>query len=276
MANLFQKLAGIVGSVFQIDVANDGPNLKNNAGVLEFRNAADSDFVIARGNTPVGDNDLVTKLYADSLSKPLIVDRQADTTISLPNNTAQRGFIVVTTPGSGAAIGDLLFDDGTSSGTTTILPAIEGRTIAVTDALTGGSITFDADSIYIWDADGTQWIKVGDVGNVTGAARAVKFAIGTSTVDSSTILTTADRIIEVRTTITSAYNAGATIEIGSTVDADKYQTAADNNPQKAGVPNTFKCADQDTQADAGVVRATVTGATSGAGEVLVLYTNPNG
>lgn len=62
----YSKLAGIIGSIFQIDVVNDGPQLKNNSGVLEFRNNADSAFVIARGDDPVGDDDLVTKRYGDA------------------------------------------------------------------------------------------------------------------------------------------------------------------------------------------------------------------
>lgn len=277
MANLYTKLRGIIGSILQLDVVNDGPNLKNNAGVLEIRNAADSDFEKIRGAAPTGDNDLATKLYVDSSERAMIISRQADTSVSLPNNTAARGFVVVTTAGSGAAIGDVLFDDGTSTGTMTILAAQEGRTLAVTDALTGGSITFDADSVYIWDDDGSTWIKIGDVGSVTGGIRAVKFSIGTANVDSVTALTASDRVLEVRLTVTTPYPSGATIDIGSTTTADLYMDQTDNNPQKGGAPNTFKVTDQDVAADASVIRATVGGSPgSGAAEVIVLYTNPNG
>ena len=168
MANpLFRKLRGIIGAILQLDAKNNGPQLKNNSGAMEIRNGDDTGFAVARVATPVGDNDAVNKKYADTLEKPIIVSRQADTSTSIPNNTTTRGFVVVTTAGSGASIGDILYDDGSNSGQMEILAAIEGRTIAVTDALSGGTISFEADSIYIWDEDGTAWVKIGDIGSVT-------------------------------------------------------------------------------------------------------------
>lgn len=62
----FARLLGLIGSIFQIDVENDGPQLKHpGSGVLEVRNSADSAYSIIRGAEPVGDDDLVTKKYHD-------------------------------------------------------------------------------------------------------------------------------------------------------------------------------------------------------------------
>lgn len=41
---LYRKIAGIIGQLFQLDARNAGPQLKNNGGVLEVRNAADSAY----------------------------------------------------------------------------------------------------------------------------------------------------------------------------------------------------------------------------------------
>lgn len=58
MANLFSKIRGIVGSFFQIG-GPSGSAWKNNAGVLEARNAADAGFSIVRVAEPVDVNDAV-------------------------------------------------------------------------------------------------------------------------------------------------------------------------------------------------------------------------
>jgi len=261
-----------MSSYLQID-GPTGPRLKNNGGVFQSRNSDDTDFSRFQVATPTADDDAVTKLYADTLEKPLIVKRQANTSASLPANTAVRGFVVVSTPGTGAAIGDLLYDDGSAAGTMSILAAVEGRTIAVTDALTGGSVEFDPDSIYIWDDDGTQWLKVGDVGAVTGATRVIRFAIGTATVDSSSLLPASARVTQAWVDVTTPYNAGATISVGiagGTVDL--VQTTSDNAPQ---FDNTY-VKDQDTSwgGSAAAARATIS-ATSGAGAVSLFYSVPN-
>ena len=268
----FKNSIGTMSEFFQIG-GPSGPLVKNNAGVLQTRNSDDTDFSRLQVATPTADQDAVTKLYADTLEKPLIIARQADTSASLPANTAVRGFVVVTTPGSGAAIGDLLYDDGSSVGTMSILTAVEGRTIAVTDALSGGTIEFDPDSIYIWDDDGTQWIKIGDIGSITGADRVVRFALGTATIDSSSDIPANARITRCWVDISIAYNAGATIEIGLAGGAtDLLQSTTDNVAQFQHV----YVKEQDTSwgVSAAAVRATIT-ATSGSGVATVFYSVPN-
>ncbi len=66
----FQELAkgtGTSRSYFQLDDDNTGPRIENNSGILEVRNATGGSFVVVRGATPVGSNDLTTKSYVDSL-----------------------------------------------------------------------------------------------------------------------------------------------------------------------------------------------------------------
>jgi len=273
---LFKNLVGSMSSFFQFG-GPTGMAIKEAGGLLQVRNADDTAFARLQVDTPTADSDAVTKLYADTLEKPLIVSRQADTSAALPTNTGVRGFVVVTTAGSGAAIGDLLYDDGSGAGTMSILAAVEGRTIAVTDALTGGTITFDADSIYIWDADaGTpEWVKIGDIGSVTGTVRVIRFSVGTATVDSATSIAANDRILSASLDVTTPYSGGATIELGKAGGTvDLIQDANDNRPQAS---HTYdKEQDTDWGAGGAAIRATVTGAGVGASTVVVRYTNPNG
>lgn len=276
-ADVFRYVIGTLRDFFHVG-GPTGPGLKNNAGVMQVRNSDDSAFARLQVGTPTTDQDAVTKLYADTLEKPLIVKRQADCSASIPANTATRGFVVVTTAGSGAVIGDVLYDDGSAAGTMTILTAVEGRCIAITDALTGGTITFETDSLYVWDADGGSWLKIGDVGSVTGAVRVIRFAVGTATADSASQIPANARIVEARLVVGTVYNAGTTIRIGPVggtagLVLDSTTAPAEANPQKLGT--YIKEQDVAWLGSAAAVRATVAGASSGASTAIVFYTSPN-
>lgn len=64
LGDVWSKIKGIVGNFFYFD-GGDGPLIKNNSGVVEFRNNADAAYNIVRGATPVAANDLATKAYVD-------------------------------------------------------------------------------------------------------------------------------------------------------------------------------------------------------------------
>jgi len=57
------KIRGTVENIFQL--GKGGPNWKNNGGIIEARNNADSAFAVVRGDTPSAANDLTTKTYVD-------------------------------------------------------------------------------------------------------------------------------------------------------------------------------------------------------------------
>jgi len=62
--SLWSKVRGTIETIFQLGLG--GPQLKNNSGAIEARDAADATFVIGRGATPVAANDWATKAYVDS------------------------------------------------------------------------------------------------------------------------------------------------------------------------------------------------------------------
>jgi hypothetical protein len=275
----FHKIDGQVGTNgFQLDHVNAGPLFKNDGGNAQVRNAADSGFVPVKAGNPTDPQHLATRNYVDSISKPLIVVGQHDGGVAIPANTGAIRYLVVTTTGGNATIGEVLYDDGSSVGTMTVLAAENGRTISTTTTLAGGTISFTADSIYQWDADGSSgaantWVKIGDVGNVSGAVRTISYTIDNSAQqDSTAVLPAGALVLEARLTVTTAYSGGATIEIGTTGDADAFQATTDNNPQAGGVPNRYTKY-QETVATASVVRTTIAGApAAGAGRVTILYT----
>jgi hypothetical protein len=68
---LWSKISGTIASVWQIGLA--GPQLKNNAGNIDARNAADSAFVNVRVATAVGANDAVPLSQLGGLVAPVTV-----------------------------------------------------------------------------------------------------------------------------------------------------------------------------------------------------------
>lgn len=270
--NTWMNLLGTFADLFRFG--------KNNAGIkgissteLSVRNASDSALANLQVAAPTADNHAATKQYVDSIERPRIISRQADCSVAIPNNTASAGYVVVTTAGSGTNLGDILYDDGSSSGQMTVLVASEGRTIAVTDTLSGGTIEFDADSLYIWDDDGSAWLKIGDIGSITNAEKVIRYAItNAATQDSTKEIDAGSVVHKCMIIISTPYSGGSDVEVGDTATVDKFLGDNQVNAQVAGAYTVI----QDTaQASASVVRTTVTGApAAGAGFVIVWYSKP--
>jgi hypothetical protein len=154
---IFSNIIGTLSSFFQFG-GPTGPGLNDNGGALEAKNSANTAFAILRGASPVGDNDLTTKSYADTQSKPIIASQQFNGTNPLPANSATEQFYVVTTTGVNASIGQLLWDDGSGTGTVTVLGAVTARCFVTAAAFSGGTISLVANSVYTWT--GTVWTNV--------------------------------------------------------------------------------------------------------------------
>lgn len=60
---LLSRLSGVIGGLFRL--GSGGPQLKNNAGAIEARNAGDTDYAVFRAGTPLGAADAVPRSYAD-------------------------------------------------------------------------------------------------------------------------------------------------------------------------------------------------------------------
>lgn len=265
---LFSRIAGVVNSFFQVG-GPAGPGWNSNSGALEGRNAANSTFAVVRGATPLGDNDLVTKAYADELSKPYPVSLQFNGNSALPANTGTEQYYVVTTTGANATIGQILWDDGSGVGTVAVIPAKTGNEIVTTANFTGGTISLVTNQNYVWS--GTAWVNVAL--NVTGAVYTIDFAITTGASQSSATSIPASAVIfECDVNITTPYSGGATISVGQTGSASLFQATADNTPQ---TNDLYQSMQRTASFGALPVLVTVAGAPgAGAGTVTVRYAIP--
>jgi len=266
---LFSQLAGTMASFFQIG-GPGGPGLNDNAGAIEAKNSSNSAFAILRAATPVGDNDAAVKSYVDTQPKPLIASVQFNGGSALPANSATEKFYVVTTSGANASIGQLLWDDGSGVGTVTVLGAGAGWCIVTPNALSGGTISFAANTIYTWS--GSAWVSTAS--SITGAVQMIRIPIGTATVNSATVMPVGAVVIDAGLDITAPYTVGATIALGTPAVVSQFQTTSDNDPQAVNLYTK----EQDTVVNSSpaTLQATITGASAGAGFAYVTYSaSPN-
>ena len=274
---IYQDIRGTTEEIFQISL--EGPQIKNNSGVIEARNSDDSDLAIVRAAAPVDDNDVVNYITFKTKKGNVIVKDQADCSSALPANTGVERFLVVTTPGSGAVIGDLLYDDGSGSGNMEIIPKDDGRTIFCTQSFTGGNIELEGDAVYGWDDTGAVWVLQATIGDATGAERVISYPIGTSaTIDSSKEIPANAEIYRREVEITTAYPVGIDIEVGNSDDSDlliaSTSTPKRINPQKLGTYVVTKAVAWGSSQLP--VRTTITNTpASGAGVVRVWFSVPN-
>jgi len=271
--SLWSKIIGTIEDRFQLGLG--GPLLKDSSGAVDARNSADSGYAIVRGATPIGDNDLTTKMYVGTVAAPTIVTGEWDGAVALTNNTVTRRYYVVSTTGGVAAIGELIWDNGLNDGLPlTIIPAA-ARMIVTTVALTGGTVTFKADSPYVWDTDGVSWIAAGPSG-VSGAIRELRMPIALAATQASTAKIPANAVVtEATLDIVTPYDAGTTITVGRTLSLALLQSTSDNLATVAGIYQSM----QDTDWGVTEIEVTVTVGgvipAAGAGFCIVKYTMPD-
>lgn len=271
-AAIFKKLLGTINSAFQLGLG--GPQLSANGAAIEAKNAGLSALAVMRGAMPVGDNDFVTKTYADNLAARYIVTAQANGGSALPNNSGVEHFIVVSTSGVNATIGQLLWDDGSGAGVVTVVPAASGAMIVCTQALSGGTVTFKADTLYIWDTTAVAWTLAAG-GGASGTLREIRMPVTNAASQSSTTAIPANAVVaDVKFEVTTPYSAGATVSIGQTGTAALLQATTDNLPQTAAIYDVE--GDTAWGASALAVLVTIAGApAAGAGFVIVTYCVPD-
>lgn len=271
--SLWSKIKGTIESTFQLGLG--GPVLKNASGAVEARNSADTGYAIVRGATPVGDDDLTTKMYVGTVAAPIIVTGQWDGGVALTNNTVTRRYYVVTTTGGVASIGQLIWDNGLNDGLPLTVVAASARMIVTTVALSGGTVTFKADSPYIWDTDGSAWVAAGPSG-VSGAIREIRMALTFAATQTSVAKIPANAIVtEATLDIGTGFSPGTTMTIGRVGSLALLQATSDNLATVVGVYQSM----QDTSWGVTELEVVVTVGgvipVAGAGFCIVKYTMPD-
>jgi hypothetical protein len=274
-SGLFEKLAGIVGTFFQIGGPSGPGFVDTSTSVISATTANASTLANVRVLTPVVDTDAANKQYVDEAFKPVIVTAQSNAVSALQANTSTEHFTVVTTAGTGAAaaylIGDLLWDDGSNTGNVVIITPSLGDTIISTVALTGGTLTFVSSQPYVYVGSTVYWQNMS--ADVAGAAYVIQMTVGHSaTYTSTTVIPAGSTILSACLNVTTPYTAAATVEIGQTGTLALLLGTADNTCTVQG----NYCSNIQTAwgASALPVVVTTSAPAAGAGTVVIIYTVP--
>jgi hypothetical protein len=201
------------------------------------------------------------------------VSAQFDGNNAIPANTGVERFLIVTTTGPNATIGQLLWDDGSGVGTMVVLAA-KAQMVITTTAFTGGTITLKADTPYIWDTISSTWVNAGGTA-LSGAIREIRYAItNAASQDSASLIPANAQVVETQVEVVTPYSGGATISVGQAGSLTLLQLTTDNLATVAGIYQTMQ--DVAWGGAALAVRTTVGGApAAGAGFVIVRYTLPD-
>lgn len=219
------KNYGQTGLAGTVELGKGGSKIKDSSGVVELRNNADSAYAIVRGDHPVGDNDLVTKRYLETRA-----DVQVTGQINggSPPAVVPGAVYIVTTAGGTYALKELYYG-GAAAWEAITVP--EGLTVVITDALTGGTDEYEADTIYVWDEDGSTWVKVGPSADVTGVEKNERVTIDYTDVGDNNVgsaVPTNGIVNKVLVNVTQAFN-GTTpaLKIGDVGDDDRLMAVAE-------------------------------------------------
>jgi len=232
MTSKHYDVNGLSGTV---ELGKGGPKIVDSSGTIEARDQAGTAFAKLRAGHPVDANDVVTLRYLQTKGAVTVLGQINGG--SPPAAGVAGRMYVCTTTGGGYTVKYLYYDNGVTW--EEIIPS-EGLSIAVTDALTGGTLTFDADHSYLWDADGSTWVDIGpstasSLAKIT-KTREVSLVFGSAgTLNVGAVIPIYGRVLRVCVNVTQTFNGTApTVTVGDSGDADRFMTGAENNLKALG------------------------------------------
>lgn len=255
MAN-FNKF-GQTGVASTIQLGKGGAKVKNNSGVIEARNAADSALAVVRAADPVGANDVVTKQYLLAQGNVTVVGNIYDSGSTTPASTqftsaAQEGKIAICNQSVGTFVNKRLYrldtwNTDVATSTWTEITPTEGFRFVNGVASSGGTTVYAADHIYVYDAQGAEWVDIGPAAAVTNVTKNFKQTLAFGASSPVVIGTPADNsvIARIAVVVTTPFNGTApTLDIGVSGTTDKYMDQDEIDLKTAGVyisePFTFE------------------------------------
>jgi len=271
----YEKLRGIIGNLFQFD-GQDGPQLKNNSGVIEARDNTDAAMALMRGAGIPASGSTLDDLpdLLDLRGRVVDVEFSFDgaSPPSAGANTDKFGFCH--TSGGSYTAGDIVYDTGAAL---VVMPS-NVATHLTSRAAVSGTISLIANGLYA--RQGATWTLKGD-GTPTQLghelAIAVDYDFNDSSVSSTTEIPDGAIVTRVTNSVQTAFNDNsATVQVD--VDGGSDETVMATTDSKLKAANEYSVPQHTpiTSSTTGPVTLTVTPGTSttGAGQVIVHYVTP--
>lgn len=260
------KNYGQSGLSSTVEFGKDGPLVKDNAGIFELKDNTDTSLIRLKTADPQDDQDVVTKKFLETRSH-VSVTGQIDG--SSPPGSATAGAVyIVTTAGGSYSLNELYRWDGSAWEQLTVF---EGMRITITDNLTGGTDTYNGDHIYLWDADGSDWVDVGPTQEISNVERNIKATLAYTDSGDNNIgsAVPAGAVVnKFLINVTQAFtDNSATLKIGDASDDDRFVETKEVKLKTVGlyVADCFYEYGTSTQIIANLVPGTST-----AGQVTIL------
>jgi len=210
-----QYIYNLQGVGTPLTIGLGGHKIRSVASALEVRNNTNNNYASVRGADPVTDDDFVTLRYLRTSGAQITVVGQINGTA--PSAPADGVIYIVTTSGGSFLANELYLR---KNGMWEFIPHVEGMTVVVGTPLTGGTVSFSGDHLYLWDTQGASWIDVGpvavtpEVGYVKSARSTVTVASGL-TLNIGTSVPAGARVNRVVVDVTTAFNGtNASLAIG--------------------------------------------------------------
>ena len=240
------KKFGLTGIGANVELGKGGPRIVVNGAAIEAKNAANNALAIMRGADPQGDTDFVTKKYLETQAQVTVVGEIYDVTgtvtvyPALP--TATNIYMCTETSGSFTARRLYRFVSGgpTLIASWTEYTPFAGMRIATTIDLNRGTDVYTSDHIYLWDAEGAEWVDIGP----SSESHSVKTVRGTLAWDAAggafnigLPVPAGARAVRAIVSVTTLFDgtAPATLTLGSGGGAAEIAAAAEINLAQTGI-----------------------------------------
>lgn len=277
MADVFKKIAGIMGNFFKVG-GTGGPGIKNNSGVVEVRNTGDTDFAVARvANIPTsGSNiaDVINLLNARGRGALIEFSFNGASAPGAGTNTDKFGFCHTT--GGGYTAGDVVYDTGSA------LQKIQSSVVQliITTSAVSGTISLNANGVYA--NQGGMWTLKGDgSASSTGLRQTIEIDIdfnNSGDVSSTKTLADGDVVLGARVVTSTVFNGTAptvAVKVNGTADIALMATG-DSDLTTQGEYHDEESHEVGAS-NAGPITATVTpdASTAGAAKIVVDFASPH-
>ena len=267
MANIFQKLTGIIGDSFKIGVK--GNLVKNSVDGLEIRKNDDSDYSNLKVARATSNDHAVT--LRDLKDNNILLEFDFDGASAPTAGTNSNKYGICSKTGGTYTQGQVVYDDGTAL---ELISIYKGEIVASGNAINvAGGINMIQNGLYIATVGSPNptFVAKGDGGDTTnGKVRYLRLPLALADATSTTSIPVGAKIVSCQLNVTTAYDNSATVAIATTGSTPlTIMGATDNDLSLVGIFEVDPLLDVATGND-GTVKATVTGTpTVGVGEIII-------
>lgn len=256
------------GLADDVQLGKAGPRFVVDTGVVKATKADGTTLEELKGAAPTTSDSFATKEYVDTRAGAPVVGQING---GAPPAVVNGALYICTTTGGAYTEKRLYY--GKAAAWVEKIP-VEGQSIHVTDALTGGNQEYLADHIYVWDLDNSEWDDVGPYTALTKAMKVERAAVSHDNTEGQEVvvgdaLPANAVVLGAVVSVSEVFNGTTpTLKIGEPIPGttDRIMTTAENDLKTVGI---YKVETRHLYGAGQQVVATITPNTSTTGHATV-------